>query len=259
MAAVVELTAVGKWFNRGTERFAALDNIDLVVEEGEFVSIVGASGCGKSTILNIMAGLMRADEGRVRVRGNTVRGVDRKVAYTFQQASLLPWRTVKHNVEMGLELRGFEHARRARVAMDLIDQVGLSGFADAYPHQLSGGMMKRAEIVRALAIDPEVLLMDEPFGALDAQTKIHMQNLLLETLKKRHMTVVFITHDLEEAVVLSDRVITMTQRPGRILREHTITLPRPRDARTARLDANFTRLLRPIWDDIEPQEARHAG
>jgi NitT/TauT family transport system ATP-binding protein len=258
MGAMVEISGVQKRFSRSGKRFAALEDINLKVEEGEFVSIVGTSGCGKSTILNIVAGLMRPDEGHVAVRGNPVKGVDRKVGYTFQQASLLPWRTVRSNVEMGLELRGFDAEKRGRIAMGLIEQVGLSSFADVYPHQLSGGMMKRAEIVRVLAIDPEVLLMDEPFGALDAQTKIHMQNLLLDMLQKLRKTVIFITHDLEEAVVLSDRVVTMTARPGRILREHAIDLPRPRDSRNARLDPRFQQLLRAVWEDIEPVGDRHA-
>ena len=259
MTAIVELAHVRKWFTRNAQRFAALDDINLKVEEGEFVSIVGTSGCGKSTILNIVAGLLRPDEGQVHVRGAIVKGVDRKVGYTFQQASLLPWRTVRSNVEMGLELRGVDAVKRARVASDLIEQVGLASFADVFPHQLSGGMMKRAEIVRVLAIDPEVLLMDEPFGALDAQTKIHMQNLLLDMLQRMRKTVIFITHDLEEAVVLSDRVVTMMARPGRILREHAIELPRPRDSRNARLDPRFQQYLRTVWDDIEPVGERHAS
>lgn len=256
---MVEMKHVHKRFSRAGKTFTALDDINLRVEEGEFVSIVGTSGCGKSTILNIMAGLLRPDEGQVSVRGAVVKGVDRKVGYTFQQASLLPWRTVRSNVEMGLELRGVDSVERERVASALIEQVGLTSFADVYPHQLSGGMMKRAEIVRVLAIDPELLLMDEPFGALDAQTKIHMQNLLLDLLQRMRKTVVFITHDLEEAVVLSDRVITMTARPGKILREHAIALPRPRASRNARLDPRFQECLRPVWEDIEPVGERHVG
>ena len=257
---MVEVSKLGKFFARNGARFPVLESISFNVREGEFVSIVGASGCGKTTLLNIIAGLMPPDVGEVAVRGRPVNGVNRKVGYTFQQTSLLPWRTIRANVELGLELRGVPEDERRRIALDLLQQVGLSEFTGVYPHQLSGGMAKRAEIVRVLAIDPELLLMDEPFGALDAQTKIHMQDLLLELMQRLQKTVIFITHDLEEAVVLSDRVLTMSARPGRIKRQHAIGLGRPRDSRRARLDAHFAEYLRPVWEDIEPMsEARRAG
>lgn len=249
---MLELSGVCKTFGRGGERFLALDGISLQVREGEFVSIVGTSGCGKTTLLNIIAGLMRPDGGSVSILGKPVRGVSRSVGYTFQQATLLPWRTVLSNVELGLELRGVAPATRRETAMRLLEQVDLAPFAHAYPHQLSGGMAKRAEIVRILAIDPDLLLMDEPFGALDAQTKINMQDVLLHVLQTMRKTVIFITHDLEEAVVLSDRVLTLAARPGRVKHEHVIGLPRPRDSRAARLDPRFADFLRLVWDDIEP-------
>ena len=251
MAAMVEVNGVRKEFVVSGRRLTALDAISFSVDEGEFVSIVGSSGCGKTTMLNIIAGLITPEEGKVTVRGRPVHGVDRKVGYTFQQATLLPWRTVRANVELGLEIRGMPAAERRDKAQALLQQVGLAEFADVYPHQLSGGMAKRVEIVRMLAIDPEVLLMDEPFGALDAQTKIHMQNVLLDLLQNLRKTVIFITHDLEEAVVLSDRVITLSARPGRIKRQHRIELDRPRDSRYVRLDSRFTALLRPVLEDIE--------
>lgn len=257
MTAMVEVSQVAKRFDRPGASFTALQDINFKVEEGEFVSLVGSSGCGKSTMLNIIAGLIKPDQGQVMIRGVAVKGVDRSVGYTFQQSTLLPWRTVRANVELGLELRGVDQTERSRVALDLIEQVGLTGFGDAYPHQLSGGMVKRAEIIRVLAIDPQLLLMDEPFGALDAQTKIHMQNLLLDLLQRVRKTVIFITHDLDEAVVLSDRIITMRARPGRVIREHTIRLKRPRDSRLARLDPDFISCLKPVWDDIEPMTAVH--
>ena len=256
---MVAVSNLGKGFAREGTRLNVLEGINLNVGEGEFVSIVGASGCGKTTLLNIIAGLMAPDEGQVAVRGKPVAGINRKVGYTFQQTSLLPWRTVLANVELGLELRGVAEAERRRVASDLLQQVGLADFANVYPHQLSGGMAKRAEIVRVLAIDPELLLMDEPFGALDAQTKIHMQDLLLELMQRLQKTVIFITHDLEEAVVLSDRVVTLSPRPGRIRRQHAIGLGRPRDSRRARLDAHFTEYLRPVWEDIEPSVDARQG
>jgi len=257
---MVEVSNLGKGFARNGSRFTVLDGISFNVREGEFVSIVGASGCGKTTLLNIIAGLMHPDEGEVAVRGHPVIGVSRKVDYTFQQPSLLPWRTILANVELGLELRGVSESERRRIATELLQQVGLGEFANVYPHQLSGGMAKRAEIVRVLAIDPELLLMDEPFGALDAQTKIHMQDLLLDLMQRIRKTVIFITHDLEEAVVLSDRVVTMSAGPGRIKRQHSIGLGRPRDSRRARLDARFADFLRPVWEDIEPlSEPRRGG
>jgi len=256
---MVEVTNVGKFFARGGTRFSVLEDIDFRAGAGEFVSIVGASGCGKTTLLNMIAGLMRPDRGSISVQGRPVDGINRKVGYTFQQTSLLPWRTVLANVELGLELRGVAEDERRRVALDLLRQVGLAEFTGVYPHQLSGGMAKRAEIVRVLAIDPELLLMDEPFGALDAQTKIHMQDLLLELMQRMRKTVIFITHDLEEAVVLSDRVVTMSARPGRIRREHVIGLGRPRDSRRARLDARFADYLRPVWEDIEPIGGERRG
>jgi len=255
---MVEVTAVRKCFaHRAPKSPPALDGITLKVGLGEFVSIVGTSGCGKTTLLNIIAGLVPPDQGRVTVGGHVVSGVSRNVGYVFQQASLLPWLSVRANVELGMKLRGVTAKRRAEVADALLSQVGLGRFADSLPHHLSGGMAKRAEIVRVLAIDPDLLLMDEPFGALDAQTKIHMQNMLLVLLQQEtRKTVIFVTHDLEEAVTLSDRVITMSAHPGRIKREHVIGLPRPRDSRQARLNPQFGELLRPVWDDIEPSRDR---
>jgi ABC-type nitrate/sulfonate/bicarbonate transport system ATPase subunit len=257
---MVEVKGVHKEFVVSGKRLTALDAISFSVDEGEFVSIVGSSGCGKTTLLNIIAGLIEPEQGGVSVRGRAVKGVDRKVGYTFQQATLLPWRTVRANVEIGLEIRGMPAGERRATTERLLEQVGLAEFADVYPHQLSGGMAKRVEIVRMLAIDPEVLLMDEPFGALDAQTKVHMQNMLLKLLQDLRKTVIFITHDLAEAVVLSDRVITLSARPGRINRQHRIELDRPRDSRFARLDPRFPAMLRPVIEDIEnlPHESTMA-
>jgi NitT/TauT family transport system ATP-binding protein len=252
---MLELVNVRKYFSTPQGQFAALDDVSFKVAEGEFVSVVGPSGCGKSTVLNIVAGLTAPDEGQVLVKGRVVRDVSRIMGYTFQQSTLLPWRTVRDNVGLGLELRGIGEAARRATVDRLIEQVGLTQFADAHPHQLSGGMAKRVEIARVLAIDPEVLLMDEPFGALDAQTRAAMHNHLLHLLQHLKKTVLFITHDLEEALILSDRVITMRARPGRIRGEHVIPLERPRDARRARTDRRFPDVLRAIWEDIEPSGA----
>lgn len=253
---VLQIENVGRVFNAGKQQFTALDDVSFDVQEGEFISIVGPSGCGKSTLLNIVAGLATADIGRVLLHGEVITGVDRRVGYTFQQSTLLPWRTIRDNVGLGLELRQIAAKdRRDRVAQ-AIDQVGLTQFAAAYPHQLSGGMAKRAEIARVLVTDPEILLMDEPFGALDAQTKIVMQDHLLHLLQKMKKTVVFITHDLEEALILSDRVLTMTARPGRLRGIHQIPFERPRNARAARLDRRFPDVLRAVWEDIEPTRVK---
>ena len=214
--------------------------------------MVGPSGCGKSTLLHIVAGLDQPDQGHVLLMGKPVKDVSRATGYTFQQSTLLPWRTVRDNVGLGLELRGIPLGERRPVVDGILEKVGLMQFADAFPHQLSGGMAKRAEIARVLAIDPQVILMDEPFGALDAQTKKSMQNYLLHLLENFKKTVLFITHDLDESLILSDRVITMRARPGRIRGEHVICLPRPRDARQAHTDHRFPDLLRAVWDDIEP-------
>jgi NitT/TauT family transport system ATP-binding protein len=248
---MIEVRDLSKAFSHAASSVPVLDNVNFTVERGEFVSVVGSSGCGKTTLLNIIAGVIPPDKGEVLVNGERVQKVRRSVGYTFQQANLLPWRTIQSNVELGLELRGVSKNERRARARELLNQVGLSQFAESYPHQVSGGMAKRAEIARVLAIDPELLLMDEPFGALDAQTKLHMHDSLLKLLQEFKKTVIFITHDLDEAVVLSDTVITMSARPGRIKNLHKIDLRRPRDSRGARLDRRFQDILGPIWEDIE--------
>lgn len=254
---MLEIANATKYFSTAKGCVTAFEGISFTVAEGEFVSVVGPSGCGKSTLLSIVSGLSSPDLGRVTLDGDIILGVDRRVGYTFQQSTLLPWRTVRENVGLGLELRGISKEELAGRVARIIEQVGLSQFVDAYPHQLSGGMAKRAEIARVLAIDPEILLMDEPFGALDAQTKIIMQDHLLYLLQNLRKTVLFITHDLEEAVILSDRVITMSPRPGRVKGDHRVPLDRPRSARSARLDPRFAGILKIIWDDIDPQARSH--
>ncbi|MDR7420258.1 MAG: ABC transporter ATP-binding protein [Armatimonadota bacterium] len=207
----------------------AVDRLSLGVRDQEFVSIVGPSGCGKSTLLRIVAGLIRPDSGEVLVDGRPVEepGADRGMV--FQSYTLFPWLTVQGNVEFGLKLRGAAADERGRVARRYIDLVGLQGAEPAYPKELSGGMQQRVAIARALANDPTILLMDEPFGALDAQTRAIMQELLLRVWEQTHKTVLFVTHDIDEAVLLSDRVYVMTARPGRIKAEVEVALPRPRD------------------------------
>jgi NitT/TauT family transport system ATP-binding protein len=254
---MLKIASATKYFQTAKGQVKAFEGVSFSVAEGEFVSVVGPSGCGKSTLLSVVSGLSPADHGHVYLGGDAITGVDRRVGYTFQQSTLLPWRTVRDNVGLGLELRGVSPAEMAWRVDKSIEQVGLTQFIDAYPHQLSGGMAKRAEIARVLTIDPDVLLMDEPFGALDAQTKISMQDHLLHLLQNLKKTVLFITHDLEEAVILSDRVITMSARPGRIKGDHRVPIERPRTAKTARLDPRFSEILKTIWDDIDPQGSGH--
>ncbi|MDR7543766.1 MAG: ABC transporter ATP-binding protein [Armatimonadota bacterium] len=213
---------------RGGE-VVAVDRLSLGVRDQEFVSIVGPSGCGKSTLLRIVAGLIRPTAGQVVVDGRPVEGPGADRGMVFQSYTLFPWLTVQGNVEFGLRLRGVSADERGRVAHRYIELVGLAGTEPAYPKELSGGMQQRVAIARALANEPAILLMDEPFGALDAQTRSVMQELLLRIWEQTHKTVLFVTHDIEEALLLSDRVYVMTARPGRIKAEVTVTLPRPRE------------------------------
>ncbi len=213
---------------RKGEPVVALEEISLTVTEEEFVVIVGPSGCGKSTLLRLVAGLTEPTSGRILLDGREIAGPSADRGMVFQSYTLFPWLTVQRNVEFGLSLRGVPAAERRRVARRFIGEVGLEGFEDAYPEQLSGGMRQRTALARALANDPEILLMDEPFGALDSQTRQLMQELLLRIWEHAHKTVLFITHDIDEAILLADRVLVMTARPGRIKRELAIALPRPR-------------------------------
>jgi NitT/TauT family transport system ATP-binding protein len=207
----------------------AVDKLSLAVRDEEFVSIVGPSGCGKSTLLRIVAGLIRPSAGEVFVDARPVEGPGADRGMVFQSYTLFPWLTVQGNVEFGLKLRGQAAEERAQTARRYIELVGLQGTEPAYPKELSGGMQQRVAIARALANDPTILLMDEPFGALDAQTRAIMQELLLQVWEQTHKTVLFVTHDIDEAVLLSDRIYVMTARPGRIKAEVAVALPRPRE------------------------------
>lgn len=222
----------------GTPPTRALDDIDLEVRDGEFLVLLGPSGCGKSTLLELLAGLQQPDAGTVRYRGAPLSGPDGELGVVFQDPALFPWRTVARNVGIGLELNGAPRAaRRARVLEELA-RVGLEGFADRYPHQLSGGMRQRAGIARALARDPRVLLMDEPFGAVDHLTRLQLQSDLLDLWEQERRTVVFVTHDVGEAVYLADRIVLLSPRPGRVFREFVVDEPRPRAHGSPRLLAH---------------------
>jgi len=227
-AGAIALSKVEVHFGDGKQAVRALDDIDLRIAPGEFVSVLGPSGCGKSTILGAIAGFMPVSAGEVRVDAQRVAapGPDRGVV--FQQHTLFPWKTVARNVEFGLKMRGLPRAEREKTAREILTHVGLGEFLNHYPHQLSGGMQQRVALARVLVNRPRVLLMDEPFCALDAQTRLQMQQMLLALWHELHMTVVFVTHDVDEAVFLSDRVIVLTPRPARIKREIAVRLPRPR-------------------------------
>ena len=207
----------------------ALADIDLNVGEGEFVSLLGPSGCGKSTLLKIVAGLIPASEGRIEIEGKPVTAPGPDRAVVFQDYALFPWMTVESNIEFGLEARGIPAPRRRQVSSELLRVIGLAEFGTKYPHHLSGGMKQRVALARALAVDPKILLMDEPFGALDAQTRSVLQEELLRIWRRYRKTVIFVTHSIEEAIYLSDRVIVMTARPGRVKADIAVAEERPRD------------------------------
>jgi NitT/TauT family transport system ATP-binding protein len=234
------------------EPVTALSSFNLEVTKGEFVSIVGPSGCGKSTFLNIVLGLIKPDTGEIRLNDVPIRGPGQERAMVFQEFGLLPWRTVAANVELGLELKGVRAEQRAERAQELIRLVGLAGFERHYPHELSGGMKQRVGLARALATEPEVLLMDEPFAALDAQTRDLMQAELLQIWERTRKTVLFVTHSIEEAAYLSDRVIVMTARPGRTKNILKVNLPRPRDYEM-RLSAEFNDIKADIWNTLKDE------
>jgi NitT/TauT family transport system ATP-binding protein len=230
----------------------ALSGFDIDVEEGEFLSIVGPSGCGKSTFLSVLLGLTRPDSGDVLMHGKPIGGPGSDRAMVFQEFGLLPWRTVRDNIELGLELKKVSAQKRHAVAERLVALVGLSGFEGHYPHELSGGMKQRVGLARALANDPEVLLMDEPFAALDAQTRDLMQVELLRIWREARKTVLFVTHQIDEAIYLSDRVMVMSKRPGRAKKIFVIKLPRPRDYEM-RVTPEFNDLKLEIWNELKDE------
>src|SRR5689334_24885917 len=236
--------------NRGPVR--ALQNFDIDIGEGEFLSIVGPSGCGKSTFLNVLLGLIKPDSGDIRMSGKAIAGPGTDGAMVFQEFGLLPWRTVQHNVELGLELKGMAADARRKVSQPLIEMIGLKGFESHFPHELSGGMKQRVGLARALATDPNVLLMDEPFAALDAQTRDLMQVERLRIWREARKTVLFVTHQIDEAIYLSDRVLVMSKRPGRAKKIFAIKLPRPREYEM-RVTPEFNDLKLEIWNTLKDE------
>ncbi|WP_301129830.1 ABC transporter ATP-binding protein [Streptomyces cacaoi] len=253
MKSKISFQDVVKSFPLKDTEFTALDGVSLDIAEEEFVTVVGPSGCGKSTLLGMAAGLQEPTSGRVLVDGRQVTGPGPDRGVIFQQYALFPWLTVRQNVEFGLRLAGVPAAERHRRAGRAIALVGLDEFADALPKTLSGGMKQRCAIARAYAVDPQVLLMDEPFGALDALTRVQLQEQLLATWSRERRTVLFITHDVDEAVHLAGRVVVMAARPGRIHRVVDVDLPYPR-TEEIRLSAEFRKIRNTVWTSVYHQE-----
>ncbi|WP_433244532.1 ABC transporter ATP-binding protein [Actinomadura nitritigenes] len=234
------------------EAFTALDRVSLHIADGEFVTVVGPSGCGKSTLLNLAAGLLEPGAGTVEVDGRRVTGPGPERGVIFQQYALFPWMSARGNVEFGLKIAGVAKKERRATAEHYLDLVGLADFADALPKTLSGGMKQRCAIARAYAVNPSVLLMDEPFGALDALTRVQLQDGLLDTWTRERRTVMFITHDVDEAVYLANRVVVMAARPGRVHRVIDVGLPYPR-TEEIRLSPEFDELRREVWKAVYHQ------
>lgn len=242
----------------GTTRI--LDRVSLHVADGEFIALVGPSGCGKTTLLNLCAGLIpHRGEGSVSVMGQPARLGNPKVGYMLARDSLLPWKTALENASFGMQVRGVDAASRRQRASEMLAQVGLSGFENAYPKSLSHGMRQRVALARTFAMDAPLLLMDEPFGALDAQTKLQLEDLLLMLSARFKHTVLFVTHDLGEAVALADRIVVLSSRPGRIVADVQVDLPRPRSIRELQKDTHFHELYAHIWASLESGWSRHEG
>ena len=242
---------ISKEFEQRDVRSDALVSINLDVPEKEFTCLLGPSGCGKTTLLRIIAGLEKATTGKVMIGGELVTGPSSRMAMIFQDYSLFPWRTVIDNIAFGLEMTGVSEDERHDVAAHYLDLIGLTGFGENYPYELSGGMRQRVAVARALAIDPAVLLMDEPFGALDAQTRNMLQKQLLEIWDKTKKTVLFVTHSVDEAVFMADRIVVLTSRPGTVKEVVKINLPRPRD----RTSQDFAQVRRYVLGLIDEQQS----
>ena len=245
----VKIDNVRKVFNTRKGEMVALNGVSLDIHDNEFISVVGPSGCGKSTLLNIIAGLTAPTDGKVYCDGKEVAGTGTERGVVFQQYALFPWLTVKKNVMFALEMRGIKKQAAQEEAMKYLEMVDLAKFADHYPKELSGGMKQRVAIARAYAAEPEVLLMDEPFGALDAQTRTQLQTELLNTWEHKKKTCFFITHDVEEAIILAQRVVIMSARPGRIKEIVEVNIPYPRNQET-KLTPEFNELKNRIWSQV---------
>lgn len=242
-------------FGKGTKREVhALSNVTLDIRRGRFVCFVGPSGCGKSTLLNVFAGLLKQTEGTVNFDGKELQGVNTGAGYITQHDTLLPWSNVEKNIELSLRARGYRKAERRERTEKALESVGLEPYRGLYPSQLSGGMRKRVLLARTLAYDPSLILMDEPYGALDAQLRHRLQTQLVQTWQEGDRTIVFVTHDLDEALLLADEIVIFAARPGRVVHRTEVDLPRPRDLTTLRTDPRFGTIWRDLWNRME-----HAG
>jgi len=251
-APILEFRDVSKTFHTQRGTVKALNGLSVAVRDGEFLTVVGPSGCGKSTLLNLLVGLEKPSAGSITLEGRSE--IDRmKIGYVMQDDNLYPWRTLQQNVEFPLELRGMPARERAAVARDYLARVQLSGFENRYPYELSGGMRQRGNIVRALSYSPRVIIMDEPFGPLDAQTRLLLQQQLLELWAQERKTVIFITHDLHEAIALGDRVLVLTRRPGTVKAVHDVPIERPRHLRHIHEHPQFRRLMSILGDQLEEE------
>ena len=254
MVPAIRLSSVTKRFLTPSGGvYTALRDLDMAVEQGEFCSVVGPTGCGKSTTLALISGLERPSEGEVLVSGKPVAGVMDGIGYVFQTDAVFPWKTVLDNVAAGPRYHGISNREAHERARDWIARVGLAGFEDRFPYQLSGGMRKRVALAQSLINGPRILLMDEPFSALDVQTRNLMENELLALWSASPTTVVFVTHDLEEAISLSDRVFVITAGPGTVKSDYKVDLPRPRNVAEIRFQAGFTAIYQEIWNDLRDE------
>ncbi|MGG2200325.1 ABC transporter ATP-binding protein [Paenibacillus validus] len=259
-ASSIEISGVSQVYVNRKGTFAALQHIDLRIEPGEFVSIIGPSGCGKTTLLSLISGLLTPTSGSVSIMGELIKRPTPRVGYMLQHDYLFPWRTIKENVCLGLELLGRKDEASQAYVTELLAEMGLAEFADAFPHQLSGGMRQRVALVRTLATEPDILLLDEPFSALDYQTKLQLEDLIVTTLKARGKTAVLVTHDISEAIAMSDRIIVLQPNPGRVLA--VVTVPEPiRQAQPlhAREKEGFHELFRRMWSMFEQVERKGGG
>ena len=259
MPGILSAERVTKEFPAGSgQGLIAVQDLSLEIEEGEFLCLIGASGCGKSTLLNMFAGFIQPTLGEVLLRGAPITRIEPRCGMVFQSYALFPWKTVRGNVEFGPKMKGLTTAERRRIADRFIDLVKLRGFEDRYPTELSGGMQQRVTLARVLAADPEVLLMDEPFAALDALTRQVMQEELLRIHERARKTTVFITHNIDEALILADRIVVMSARPGRVKAMVANTLPRPRQV-SIQLSPEFAALKTEIWGHVEEEVRKHVA
>ena len=256
----LEFSSVTRCFTTTESVYTALDQVNLTVRRGEFVSIVGPTGCGKSTLLNIAAGLLPPDAGSVKVFGQPLTGLNHHAAYQFQTEVLLPWKTALENTMLGLLFRETPRAEAKEKAINWLKRVGLAGFEDRFPHQLSGGMRKRVALAQALIIEPSILLMDESFSALDQQTKAFMEDDLLTLCADGSKTVLFVTHDLEEAIGMSDRVVILSAGPGtRIIGDFAVDIPRPRRMTDIRISPGFRNVYEQLWGILRAEVMKAYG